>query len=67
MSVLIPHNGTFVGVRSADEPHPSEVCEDECFFCSRSICLQDQRAWEDIADSWMLTELLAEREEGGTP
>ena len=25
MSVLIPHNGTFVGVRSAVEPYPSEV------------------------------------------
>ena len=63
MSVLIPFNRSLIGVRSADEPHPHEVCPDDCDFCFRSICLQDQRAWEDIADRWMVTDLLRELEE----
>ena len=64
MSVFIPYKGRFVPVRSEDEPHPSEVCEGECYLCffSGAECKRDSRVMEDIADQWMVWDLMGEQE-----
>jgi hypothetical protein len=67
MSVFIPYKGRFVPVRSEDEPHPSDVCEGDCYLCFSSElgCQRDTRIMEDIADHWMVQDLLEEWEKAG--
>lgn len=63
MSVYIPFDFSFIGIRSEDEPHFADVCDEDCFSCwafAVGGCLREQRATEDVADALMLSELIAE-------
>jgi hypothetical protein len=74
MGVFIRYQEGFIGVADARDVRPDELCAGDCLRCEWALtgreCPASARAYEALADAWMLRELEealvdAEKESGG--